>query len=258
MLQSEQSKINKAAWSYRAYEWWEKKSGNPREAAQLMLSDPKSFLRRHYEYFEGIEGKKIANLLGSSGRIAIPLAILGGEVTVVDISPENHTYAVEVAEEAGVNINYVVSDLMELELGSMKNSFDVVYMEGGILHYFTDLHQLAEVIFELLDDSGRLILNDFHPIRKVLKPHKDSFILEGDYFKDELFYGDVAYKGMFPEEEQVEFPDCLLRFWNLGEIITAMASKGLVIKMLIEEPRSDSNSFLPGSFTLVADKMKYN
>lgn len=203
-----------------------------------------------------IEGKRIINLLGSSGRKAIPLAILGAEVTVVDISPENQKYAIEVAKEAGVNLTYIVSDLMELDLDSMKKSFDVVYMEGGILHYFSDLNRLAEIIFELLDDSGRLILNDFHPIRKVLKPHNDSFLLEGDYFNDELFYGDVAYKGMFPEEEQDEFPDCLLRFWNLGEIVTSIASKGLVIKKLVEEPRSDSNRFLPGSFTLIAYKLE--
>ncbi|MOA32463.1 hypothetical protein D3C78_1536850 [compost metagenome] len=55
MMQSEQSKTNKAAWSYRAYECWVKKSGSPGEAAQMMLSDPKLFLRRHFEYFNKID-----------------------------------------------------------------------------------------------------------------------------------------------------------------------------------------------------------
>ena len=52
-----------------------------------------------------MKGKKIANLLGSCGNKAISLAILGAEVTAVDISEHNKKYTMEVAQEAGVNIS---------------------------------------------------------------------------------------------------------------------------------------------------------
>ncbi|QYR21863.1 hypothetical protein KZ483_02130 [Paenibacillus sp. sptzw28] len=56
--------------------------------------------------------------------------------------------------------------------------------------------------------------------------------------------------------EQEEFPDCLLRYWTLGEIVSAVAASGLVIEELVEEPRSEGSRLLPGSITLVANKYK--
>lgn len=257
-MQKEQSEINKKAWSYRAYEWWEMKSGNPADTALDMKQNPQKYLRKHINYLGDIKGKKIANLLGSNGRKAIPLALLGAEVTVVDISSENQRYASDTAKEAGVDITYIVSDLLELDINPMKNTFDIVYLEGGILHYFSDLKTLTDIIFNLLKYGGRLVLNDFHPIRKVIKTLEDDVLeLEGDYFNNELFYGPVAYKGSFPSNEQNDFPDCLLRYWNLGQIVTAVAASGLVIEQLVEEPRNGEHRFIPGSFTLMANKFHY-
>jgi 2-polyprenyl-3-methyl-5-hydroxy-6-metoxy-1,4-benzoquinol methylase len=256
-MPNEQSEINKKAWTYRAYEWWNLKSGSPEDAAHHMKQNPQKYLKKHLAYMGEVKGKKIINLLGSNGRKAIPLALLGADVTVVDISAENQRFALELAREANVPLTYIVSDILDLDIEHMKSTYDVVYLEGGILHYFSDLGQLTKIIFELLKFGGRLVLNDFHPIRKVIKSYDNkSFILEGDYFHSELFYGDVAYKGQFPSSEQVEFPDCLLRYWNMGEIVSSVAASGLVIEQLIEEPRTDSNHFLPGSFTLIANKYK--
>lgn len=103
-----------------------------------------------------------------------------------------------------------------------------------------------------------MVLNDFHPIRKVIKSLEDDVLeLEGDYFNNELFYGPVAYKGSFLSNEQNDFPDCLLRYWNLGQIVTAVAASGLVIEQLVEEPRNGEHRFIPGSFTLMANKFHY-
>lgn len=256
-MQQEQSEVNKKAWTFRAYEWWEKKSGSPRETAENMIRDPEKYLRKHLQYLGEIKGKKIAVLLGSSGRKAIPLAILGGMVSVVDISSENQRYALEVARKAGVDLEYIVSDLFEIDMERLQNTYDLVYLEGGILHYFADLAKFGRIVSGLLKDSGRLVLNDFHPVRKFLRFHEDLRIeVEGDYFDTRFIKGPVAYKSMFPLNEQEEFPDCLLRFWNMGEIVSAIASSGLVIDQLVEEPRSDMHVFLPGSFTLVAHKYK--
>ncbi|QYR21862.1 class I SAM-dependent methyltransferase [Paenibacillus sp. sptzw28] len=107
-------------------------------------------MRKHIGYLGDVKGKKIAVLLGSSGRKAIPLAILGGLVTVVDISPENQRYALEVAREAGVEIEYIVSDVFEINMDKLKHAYDIVYLEGGILHYFADLAPFARIVHDLL------------------------------------------------------------------------------------------------------------
>lgn len=163
----------------------------------------------------------------------------------------------ELAKEAGVNITYIVSDLIEYGTNNSNNQFDIVYLEGGILHYFSDLDLLAQIIYNILEYGGKLVLNDFHPIRKILQmSDDDKLILDGDYFDNEVKLGNVAYKTHFSGEEQEDFPDCLLRYWTTGEIITAFAQAGFVIGKLVEEPRYDSYKNIPGNFTMIAHKYK--
>ena len=94
---NEQSATNKAAWEYRAYEFWIKRDGHPKEKAKEIRKDPRAGLKKHQALLENVEGKKIANLCGSNGRKAVPLALLGADVTVFDISKENEQYANELA-----------------------------------------------------------------------------------------------------------------------------------------------------------------
>ncbi|MEJ6949973.1 class I SAM-dependent methyltransferase [Natronospora cellulosivora (SeqCode)] len=257
---NKQSKMNKKAWSYKSYEFWRDHIGSPEEVAKDMLKRPKHYVRRHIEFLGEVKEKKVANILGSCGKKAIPLSILGADVTIVDISEQNKKYALELAEAAGINIKYIVSDFLELNTDEIERSFDIAYLEGGILHYFSDLNIFSKKIYDLLKKGGKLVLNDFHPFRKLLKPRdifqsgKDGLKLDGDYFEDNLFEGGVAHEKFFPENEQSSFPKCLLRYWTLGEIITSFASSGFIIKKLYEGPRFDSHKNIPGVFTVVAYK----
>lgn len=51
------------------------------------------FICAYHKYFKHIKDLRIANPCGSNGRKAVPLAILGGQVTIFDISKENKRYA---------------------------------------------------------------------------------------------------------------------------------------------------------------------
>ncbi len=88
---------NKKAWEYNAYDFWVKHSGTPAERAKSDLENPIGMLRKYSDYFETYSGIKIANICGSCGKKAVPLAVLGAEVTVFDISEDNKRYALEVA-----------------------------------------------------------------------------------------------------------------------------------------------------------------
>ncbi|WP_346888028.1 class I SAM-dependent methyltransferase [Clostridium sp. UBA1056] len=257
---NDQGEINKKAWSYRAYEYRVNEEGLPSDVAKNMILQPEKYLKNHLQYLGDVKEKKIANLLGSCGKKAIPLALLGADVTIVDISKEHKKYAMEVAKEAGVNLTYIVSDFLDLDIAEMINSFDIVYLEGGILHYFSDLDKVSKKISSLLKSGGKLVLNDFHPIRKIFKT-RDIFDtrdyaleLTGDYFENTLQVAEVAYEKTFPENERNEFPKCLLRYWTIGEIITYFASAGFIIEKLVEGPRFDSHQNIPGEFTLIAHK----
>lgn len=146
---------NKKAWEYNAYEFWVKQSGTPVDRAKRDLENPIGMLKRYSDYFDTYSGITIANICGSCGKKAVPLAILGAEVTVFDISEDNKIYALEVASAAKVNLNFEVCDILEIDIGKYGNYFDVVFMEGGVLHYFHDIDEFMKIMYSLLKDNGK-------------------------------------------------------------------------------------------------------
>ena len=183
------------------------------------------------------------------------LAILGAEVTVVDISEENQRYALEVARSAGVTIDYIVSDVLEWKEDSFVCHFDLVLMEYGILHYFVDLDPLAKLICSILKPAGKVVLHEFHPLVVKFDPtqEEDRVTLRGDYFSEQIVEKPAPFMGSFSEEEAELSPLCRMRYWQLGEVVSAIGACGLNIESLVEKPHM-VHSRLPGTFTLVARK----
>ena len=84
-----------------------KQAGAPVDRAKRDLENPIGMLKRYSDYFDSYNGVKIANICGSCGKKAVPLAILGAEVTVFDISEDNKKYALEVATAAEADFSFV-------------------------------------------------------------------------------------------------------------------------------------------------------
>lgn len=252
---NEQSALNKKAWEYRAYEFWNMQ-GSPSNIADFIKNKPIARLRYHQKYFQNVSGLEIANPCGSNGQKAVALALMGANVTVFDVSEENKRYAMELAEKANVNLNYEVGDIYDIDMTKNKSRFDMLYLEGGILHLFGDVNRFIEILYAILKPDGKLILSDFHPFRKVNPvgslamsvPHTN-----GDYFDSRFHNAEVAFKSFFPLEEQKSFPDCVYRFYTLSEIINSVINAGFMLKEFLEHPNWEDNK-LPGEFTIFAIK----
>lgn len=256
---------NMQAWNSGAYKGWINRFGTPDEAAEKIKENPSKRLGKLKSYIgEDIEGKKVINLLGSNGNKAVALALMGADATVVDYSSDNKTYALELAEKAGVSIRYILSDVLSLPEGELTGDYDVVIMENGILHYFTELKPLFQLVSKLLKTGGRMILQDFHPVSTKLissrgttaniRKHK----VTGDYFDSTLQVKEVAYSKFLDDNKSESIEKVYLRNWTLGEIITAVATEGLYIKVLEELPNLSSDIFdkgIPKSFIIIADKL---
>lgn len=126
---NEQSGINKNAWEYRAYEFWNRRDGSPKDKAKEILKNPRASLKKHQEYFGELDGMNVANLCGSNGRKAVPLSLLGANVTIFDISEENRKYALELADCTNTDIDYVVGDVYDINVNKYRNHFDILYLE---------------------------------------------------------------------------------------------------------------------------------
>jgi len=231
---------------------------SPEVLAKDILERPKYHIRRFVDDFGDVSGKKILNPLGSFGKKACALGVLGAHVTMVDLSHENIKYAQELCQHAKVEAKLVVSDFLSYKEGA--SSYDMVFLDGGILHYFEEMTIFAAHVKSFLKDGGKLILNDFHPLRKLFK-EKDIFVekkgdilIDGDYFEGGLHEAPVSYEKFFAEEDQVDFPKCQLRYHTLAEIINAFAINGMTIERLDELPRYDEHQHIPGNFTLIVKK----
>lgn len=247
---NKQSRINKNAWEYRAYEFWNRRDGSPNEKAKEILKNPKASLKKHQEYFEEIDGLRVANICGSNGRKAVPLSLMGADVTVFDISEENRKYALELARCANTDITYIVGDVYEADVKTYEDHFDVIYMEGGVLHYFDDINRLMKVLFSILKREGRLILSDYHPLKRCIS---SDFQYIPRYFDNELQQADLSYKQFFPEQEQQDFPDVSLRFYTLSEIFNSVVSTGFSLQRF-DEHRGWNGEDIPWEFTVLATK----
>ena len=243
---------NKTAWEYNAYDFWVSQTGTPTERAKKDLENPRAMLKNYSKYFEDVKDIKIASICGSCGKKAIPLSILGASVTVFDISKENKRYACETAIAAKTHIYYVVGDVMDIDMSVYGGYFDVVFMEGGILHYFYDIDRFMGIMNNLLKNGGKMICSDFHPIRKF----NDIMGLgnqQTDYFSTDIIEGEMPHAKFYDEEIRKQFPKCNIRLYTLGEIINSVINGGFSIKGFEEYP-AWMNKKLPGEFTLLAFK----
>ncbi|WP_408008738.1 class I SAM-dependent methyltransferase [Pseudalkalibacillus sp. A8] len=254
-LQMRMTEQNQVAWNQNNYQALINRYGAPEEVADKIKQHPEGRLGSFYRYMEPVDGKKIAHLMGSNGIKGIALSLLGADVTVVDFSQENAAFAVEVAGAAGVNIQYEVSDVLSFKGEGSEDLYDFVLMELGVLHYFINLEPLVRVIHRLLKPGGQLVLHEFHPISTKLitskgKKHKVS----GNYFDPMIENRQVAFS-KYSSERESEKAQVLQRKWTLGELITAVADIGLVVKTLDEEPNQKVHDIgIPKLFTLVAQK----
>jgi 2-polyprenyl-3-methyl-5-hydroxy-6-metoxy-1,4-benzoquinol methylase len=256
--------LSKNVWNEDTYEAWVERFGTPYEAAGRLKANPSVKLYPILQYFGDVKEKKILNLMGSNGIKAVALALLGAKAAVIDISQGNAKFAKELASEAGVDIKYIVSDVLTIPKEEQTILYDIVFAELGILHYFVDLKPFFDVAYSLLNKGGRFVIRDFHPVSTKLISSRGSTAkvrkhkVDGDYFDTSLEEKEVSFAKYLNEDVVNEKRTVYWRRWTLGEIVTAVAQSGLTIRLLQEEPNLSSDVFdkgIPKTYTIVADKL---
>lgn len=237
------TEANRRAWNAGRFDAWLSAFGSIEDEAARIVADPQVALRRILPYLGNVSGKRVCNVQGSHGRLAVALARLGATVTVIDFSEENQRFALGLAEAARVKIDYAVCDVMDAGSLRRAHDFDVLVLELGILHYHQDLIGFFEVMRQLAADGCTLLLNEFHPVQRKL------FWTDGphDYFSAELVEADVPS----PASDGKSLGTCIYRFWTMADILTAVIQAGFTLERLEEHP-DWSDAKIPGSFTLVA------
>ena len=196
-----------------------------------------------------LAGRRVLHLQCATGESSAELAELGALVTGVDISNE----ALDVARERWPDIAWVQADVHDLPSELKRGRFDLVYTADGVLVWLHDLDAWASGIAASLRSGGDLLLHEEHPVAQCVD---ESLRWREDYFDEELhsYRGWTHFELTGPPatEEKIE------RLWRLGQVVTAIAGAGLVVRQLEEYPSTSSwrrlPSRVPGKFTLLARK----
>ncbi|MCJ8013571.1 class I SAM-dependent methyltransferase [Paenibacillus sp. KQZ6P-2] len=176
------------------------------------------------------------------------------------MSSENRQYALEVANYAGVKLNYILADVLNIPDDLNLHEYDIVLMEFGILHYFANLNPIFELVHNLLKNNGRFILTDFHPFSSKLINDTNgtvSFKENANYFNSNFVEEDIAFADFLSEKDRKSLPKVLLKKWTIGEILSTLAEKNMFLRKFEEEPHHINNN-IPAFYTIIADKVSMN
>jgi SAM-dependent methyltransferase len=177
-----------------------------------------------HEELGDVSGKSVLHLQCNNGLETLSLAREGADAVGVDISAESLRYARELAEEAGLDAEFVRCNVYDVP-ETVDREFDVVYTSRGVLVWLPDLEAWADVIADSLADDGIFYLFEGHPLVHVFD---DDLRVTRSYFDNRPSRQAAADFGA--DEEHY------LTRHTLGDVVTALASAGLRIEFVHEFP----------------------
>jgi len=111
-----------------------------------------------------VDGLDMIHLQCHIGTDTLCWARLGAHMTGMDLSGESLKVARDLADRAGLDIEYVQSSIHDAASTLVGRSFDVVYTSIGALNWLDDLEEWAHLIASLLRPGGIFYVRDGHPM----------------------------------------------------------------------------------------------
>jgi SAM-dependent methyltransferase len=179
-----------------------------------------------------VRGLSLVHLQCHFGLDTLSWARLGAEVTGLDFSAPAMEAAAGLTERAGLQADWVVSDVMRADEALGGRRFDVVYTGLGALNWLDDIDRWANVVTSLIAPGGRLYLVEFHPVTEIFGD--DDLTVENGYFhegvrewpEEEGSYAELEATTEHNATEEWAHP--------LGEVVSAIAARDLRIEFLHE------------------------
>jgi SAM-dependent methyltransferase len=181
-----------------------------------------------------VSGKRVLHLQCHIGRDTLCLVRRGAVVTGLDFSGAALDFARRLADETGLEANFVqgtVDEAPQLTPGP----FDLVFATWGTLCWLPDMRVWARVIASVLSPGGELYCADAHPGFVVLEEHDGKLLPTFDF--------------QTPPDRPLEFVEATTytgdptvmthqstRVWihSLSAILGALIDAGLTITMFRE------------------------
>lgn len=177
-----------------------------------------------------VRGLTLCHLQCHLGTDTLAWAREGAQVVGVDFSPRSIEVARRLAQDVGIDADFVESDVCEAPAALHGRTFDIVYTGYGALVWLPDLELWAQVVARLLKPGGVLYLSEFHPFQEMMGD--DGLEIAHDYFQQD---GSTWEEGGDYTGEGQGFPARNHQWIHpLGEVVSAIAGAGLRVDYLHE------------------------
>jgi ubiquinone/menaquinone biosynthesis C-methylase UbiE len=174
------------------------------------------------KWLSEIAGKGVAVLGSGDNQVVFALAGMGAKVTSVDISEQQIEIARNRAGSLGLQVEFVHADVVELT-SLNDETFDVVYTGGHVAVWVSDLRRYYGEAARILKPGGLLMVNEYHPFRRVWKRSPTSLELRFNYFDHRPHRSEAVPDVLSTEHgelEQFQFR------WTVADYITAILASG--------------------------------
>lgn len=117
---------------------------------------------------------RILELCCGTGRLTIPIAKDGYDISGVDYTPSMLDQAKVKASEAGLEIEFIEADIRTMDL---QRKYDLIFIPFNSIHHLyrnEDLFQVLDVVKNHLKAGGLFLLDCFNPnIRYIVEQEKE-------------------------------------------------------------------------------------
>jgi len=137
--------------------------------------------RAELDFFGTVAGKTVCVLGVGDGMAPLALAALGAKVTVVDPTRSALDMLMVRTQLVGIELQYREAEFTDLApLGEGCCELSYAAQMAGII---ADLGRFYSDIFRLLGAGGRLIVNEYHPFRRIWKLEPGAPRVAFSYFE---------------------------------------------------------------------------
>lgn len=196
-----------------------------------------------------VSGQKVLVLAGGGGQQSIAFALLGADVTIVDLSDAQLEQDRQAAAQLGLALDIVHGDMRDLSAFA-DNSFDLVYQPYSI-NFVPDVRPVIQGVARVLRPGGLYRVEWANPFTQTVD--EDNYTGEGwilkHTYEDGRFLGDL-FPNWTVEDGQggwIEIPSPREYVHTLSRMVNTLASNGFVI-LHLQEWMSDHPDRGPGSW----------
>jgi SAM-dependent methyltransferase len=206
------------------------------------------------EELGSVAGRSLLHLQCHFGLDTLSWARLGARVTGLDFSGPAVDAANRLAQDIGIEADFVRADLYDAVAALGGRTFDIVYTGKGAVLWLPDIGRWADVCAALVAPGGTFYLSEFHPVTDMFA--YESLELERSYFETAPFFDDSS--GTYADLEAPTVHNASYEWLHpLGSVVTALIEAGLRIEFLHEhaytlfprwpflESRDDGSFVLP-------------